>query len=187
MLIQVTVRGIAPIMFDRFHEGLLVNVDGPKSTNKGDKLSPTDQARMKLYLDDKDQPVLPADNLLKAIIDAGCHIKIGKRQLSTRDSTIVTGFLSINEDFIKIKSEKGWRVDARGIVNQATKGRHVCYRPIFDDWGFTFTLEIDINECSINTARELVDKAGTIIGIGVMRPARKGRYGKFKVDKWMQI
>ncbi len=185
MLIEVTVRGITPLILDRFHEGLLIK--GPKSSNSGEELSPQDQAVGKLYTDDKGVPVFPADNLLSCVIDAGRFIKIGKRQLSTRDGTIVTSFLSLTDMFLKIDSKEGWRVDARGIVNQATKGRHVCYRPIFDDWGFKFTLDIDEKECTEKTARELIDRAGKAIGIGVMRPSRKGRYGQFKVEHWRKI
>jgi len=185
MLIKITVEGITPLILDRFHEGLLNN--GPKSTNSGDELSPQDQCEQKLYLDDKKKMVLPADNLLKAIIDAGVFIKVGRRQLSTRDTTIVTSFLSITENFLDLKSKEGWRVDARGIVNQATKGRHICYRPILDDWNFTFTIDLDEKECQVKTARELIDRAGRAIGIGVMRPSRKGRYGQFKVVHWQEL
>jgi hypothetical protein len=184
MLIDITVKGITPLMLDRFHEGLLDK--GPKSTNNGEEPSPQEQAAAKLYVDDKGTAVFPADNLLSCIIDAGKFIKVGKRQLSTRDTTIVTGFLSIVDTFLVIESAAGWRVDARGIVNQATKGRHVCYRPIFDDWGFQFTIDLDMKECSDKTARELIDRAGKAIGVGVMRPSRKGRYGMFKVQHWAE-
>ncbi len=184
MLIEIKVKGITPLMLDRFHEGLLNK--GPKSTGSGEELSPKEQAEGKLYQDDKGIPIFPADNLLACIIDAGRFIKVGKRQLSTRDTTIVTSFLSIVEGFLVIKSKEEWRVDARGIVNQATKGRHICYRPIFDEWGFTFTIDVDGKECSEKTARELIDRAGRAVGIGVMRPSRKGRYGQFKVEHWTE-
>ncbi len=115
MLIEIKVKGITPLMLDRFHEGLLNK--GPKSTGSGEELSPKEQAEGKLYQDDKGIPIFPADNLLACIIDAGRFIKVGKRQLSTRDTTIVTSFLSIVEGFLVIKSKEEWRVDARGIVN----------------------------------------------------------------------
>jgi hypothetical protein len=182
MLISVTIEGITPVMFDRFHEGLLLK--GPKTTNRGEDESPRDEASRKLYADVDGVPVFPADNLLSCIIDAGKFIKVGKRQLSTRDTTIVTSFLSIPEQFLPIRSREGWRVDSRGIVNQATKGRHICHRPMFDDWGFDFTLDTDMKEVSEKTVRELIDRAGKQIGIGVMRPSRKGRYGQFVVKCW---
>ncbi len=182
MLIDVTVQGITGLMLDKFTNDLLDK--GPKSTNGRQDPTPQEEAERRLYKDDKGVCIFPADNLLACIIDAGRFIKIGKRQLSTRDTTVVSTFLSITESFIIIKSTEGWRVDARGVVNQATKGRHVAYRPIFDEWKLKFTLDVDTTEASLNTIRELVDRAGKSIGIGVMRPARKGRYGQFKVIEW---
>src|SRR5882672_8854069 len=184
MLIKIEIEGITPLMLDRFHEGLLIS--GPRPINSGDGLSPKDQCKQKLYLDSKDVPIIPADNMLKCIIEAGVFLKVGKKQLSTRDSTIVTSFLSITENFIPLNSKESWRVDSRAVVNQSTKGRHIAYRPIFDDWKLLFTIDLDILECQEKTARELVDRAGKCIGLGVLRPARKGRYGQFKVIHWQK-
>ncbi len=72
------------------------------------------------------------------------------------------------------------------MVNPTTKGRHMCYRPIFDDWQLTFTLDVDLTEVALATVRELIDRTGKFIGIGVMRPSRKGRYGQFKVIHWTE-
>lgn len=184
MIIEVTIQGTTALMLDKFTNDLLDK--GPKSTNGKEELSPRDQAEKRLYKDTDGFCIFPADNLLSCVIDAGRFLKIGKRQLSTRDSTTVTSFLNIVESFIPIKSSKGWRVDARGVVNQATKGRHVAYRPMFDDWSLKFTLDVDTGEAALTTIRELIDRAGKSIGIGVMRPARKGRYGQFKVITWKE-
>ncbi len=178
----MTIQGLTGLMLDKFTNDLLIKM--PKSTNGKQEETPKDQAEKKLYTDDKGICVFPADNLLSCIIDAGRFIKIGKRQLSTRDTTTVTSFLSIVESFLPIKSKQGWRVDARGVVNQVTKGRHVAYRPIFDAWEFKFTLDVDTSETSLDAVRELIDRAGKAVGIGVMRPSRKGRYGQFKVIHW---
>jgi hypothetical protein len=186
MLIDVTINGLTPIIFDRFHNGLLEAVP-PKTTNRGMQLPPQDQAKAKLYLYEKSgDPYLPAIYLLRAIIDAGRFIKVGKRQLSTRDETIVTSFLSVIGTDFPIKSKQGWRVDTRGIVNQKTKDRVICHRPIFDEWQVSFVIDLDTKEANPATARELVDRAGKAIGLGVMRPARKGPYGQFKVIKWKE-
>jgi len=183
MLISVEIQGITGLMLDKFTNELLDK--GPKSTSNGHEESPQEQATRKLYVDKDATPIFPADNMLSCIIDAGRYIKVGKRQLSTRDTTTVTSFLSIVEAYMAIESP-GWRVDARGVVNAATKGRHVAYRPMFDEWSMKFTLDIDTKECRLDTARELIDRAGRAIGIGVMRPSRKGRYGQFKVIHWTE-
>lgn len=185
MLIHVTISSLTPLMLDRFHNGLL-ETKTAKSTNKGSELSPLEQARARLYLYKNGTAYFPSDNLLRAIIDAGRFIKIGKRQLSTRDETTVTSFLSLVGTDYPIRSREGWRVDARGVVNQVTKARVMAYRPIFDQWEIDFVIDLDEAEGTPATVRELVDRAGRAIGIGVMRPSRKGRYGQFKVTKWIE-
>lgn len=182
MLIEVTVQGVTPLMIHKFTNASIEK--GPKSTGGKQELPPKEQAERCLYKDDKGTCIFPADNLLAAFIDAGRHIKVGRKQLSTRDTTIITSFLTIIESFIPIKTVNGWRIDARGVVNSVTKGRHIAYRPMFDDWKLKFTLDVDTNEASLNTIREIIDRAGKVIGIGVMRPSRKGRYGQFKVIDW---
>jgi hypothetical protein len=185
MLIDVTIAGLTPLMFDRFYNALLEGKT-PGTTNKGTEPTPLEQAKARLYLDKDDKPFVPSVYLLRSIIDAGRFIKIGKRQLSTRDETIVTSFLSLVGVNYPIESRESWRVDARGIVNQATKARVMCYRPIFDDWRISFSIDLDEKEGRPSTARELVDRAGRSIGIGVMRPSRKGPLGQWKVVEWVE-
>jgi hypothetical protein len=187
MLIKVEVQGITPLIMDRFTNAQLESKTTTKTTGKGVELSPQEQAKAKLYLYDDGRPYLPAVYLFRAIIDAGRFIKIGKRQLSTRDETIVPSFLSIVGIDYPIESKEGWRVDARGIVNQKTKDRVIAYRPIFDEWRVTFCIDLDPSEAKPSTARELVDRAGRAIGIGVMRPSRKGGFGQFKVVHWTVV
>jgi len=186
MLIQVTIAGITPLIIDRFTNELL-EARTPSTTNRKTEPTPLEQAQAKLYRYEDGRPYLPAIYLFRAIIDAGRFIKVGKRQLSTRDETIVPSFLSLVGIDYPIISKEGWRVDARGIVNQTTKARVMAYRPIFDDWQITFNIDLDTSEGKVSTARELVDRAGRAIGIGVMRPSRKGGYGQFKVVHWQAI
>jgi hypothetical protein len=159
MLIKVTICGLTPLMMDRFSNDML-ETQTPKTTNSKTELTPLQQAEKRLYRYKDGTPYLPAVYLFRAVIDAGRFIKIGKRQLSTRDDTIVTSFMSLVGTDYPIQSKEGWRVDARGIVNQTTKGRVMAYRPIFDDWQIDFTIDLDTAEGKISTARELVDKSG---------------------------
>lgn len=183
MLIKVTIQGLTPLMLDRFGNEIL-ETQTPKTTNRKTELTPLEQAEAKLYKYSDGRPYLPAVYLFRAIIEGGRFVKIGKRQLSTRDETIVPSFMSLIGTDYPIRSKESWRVDGRGIVNQVTKARVMAYRPIFDDWEIDFEIDYDPAEARITTVRELVDRAGRAIGIGVMRPSRKGGYGQFKVTQW---
>jgi hypothetical protein len=186
MLIDCTIQGITPLILDRFHNSALEGRTAARTVNGKEELTPLQQAQARLYLyeDNPKKPYLPSTYLLRAIIDAGRFIKVGKRQLSTRDETTVTSFLSVIGTDFPIKSDEGWRVDARGVVNQVTKARVMAYRPIFDHWQLSFVIDLDTKEGRIDVARELVDRAGRAIGVGVMRPSRKGPFGQFKVIRW---
>jgi hypothetical protein len=182
MLISVTVMGVTPLILDAFSNDALM--PGPKTTNTPEADTPLEQTKKKLYTDRHGMPVIPGDNMLSCLIAAGKYLKLGKKQLTTRDSTIITSFLSIPEILIPIRSKEGWRVFSRSIVNQKTKGRVMCHRPLFDDWELDFTIDLNTQEATEKLARDLVDRAGTWIGLAVMRPERKGRYGQFKVRCW---
>ena len=78
-----------------------------------------------------------------------------------------------------------WVPDSRPIVN-AAGSRTIVHRPRFDKWELSFTLEVDQEEFSEDTARALVDSAGRKIGIGVFRPQRKGPFGRFVVAHWRE-
>jgi hypothetical protein len=55
---------------------------------------------------------------------------------------------------------------------------------MFEHWALSFTLVIDQAVIAEKVARELLDIAGTRIGLGDFRPACKGPYGRFVVDHW---
>jgi hypothetical protein len=185
MIIDIVIEGITPVIFDRFYDALLVGRDSG-TTNRGTELTPLEQAKSKLYLDAEEKPYVPNTYIFACIIAAGRFIKVGKRQLSTRDETIIPSFLSLIGTQYPIESRSGWRVDGRGVVNPTTGGRVMCYRPMFDDWRLSFSVDLDEREGKPAIVRELVDRAGRAVGIGVMRPSRKGPYGQFKVIHWVE-
>jgi hypothetical protein len=79
---------------------------------------------------------------------------------------------------------KDFEVDSRSVVIPATGGRIMAHRPRIDEWQLSFTLEVDENMFDEQTARILVDDAGSKVGLGDFRPARKGPFGRFKVVNW---
>jgi hypothetical protein len=50
-----------------------------------------------------------------------------------------------------------------------------------------FTAEIDTSVVSEKLMREIIDAAGNRIGLGDFRPAKKGPYGRFRVDYWNAV
>ena len=186
MLIKCTITGITPLLCNRFtDEAQLAVQHGTSAVIRGQKPSPMEQARAKLYTDAEGRLVLPGPNVFAALVDAGKFIKTGKTRLTTARSSLVPAGLTIGEVDLPLSPNK-WVPDSRPVVIPATGGRMIAHRPRFDAWGVTFTLEIDGSLFSASVVRELVDLAGMRIGLGDFRPARKGPFGRFKVTSWKE-
>jgi hypothetical protein len=192
--VQVTIRGISPIMFSRFTaEDEAAIESGTIATFQGEKDTPREEAFKKLYINGDSEIMIPGDNIFASIMDAGKFIKMGRKQITTTVTSLVPAGLGINEFHCPILTPEeeeipcnsdGWEVDSRSIVNQATRGRVMSHRPRVDDWKIKFTINFDEELFTMPIVRQLVDYAGKRCGIGVFRPNRKGQFGKFVVDSW---
>lgn len=184
MLIKCTIRGVSPLLCNRFTEAAQEKIaNGTSGALRGSQPLPREQAETKLYKDSNGKAVLPSANLLRAIVDAGVFVKNGKSKLSTQRSSLIPAGVSIVEPELFITPGK-WEADSRAVVNPATGGRMMCNRPRFDEWKIGFTLDVDDSMFAEKLVRELVDLAGQRIGVGDFRPARKGPFGRFRVDAW---
>lgn len=180
------IEGVTPLMTHRMTEEEIENlVPGAKKRKaQAEPLSPSEQAKLRIYTDDKGNPIIPMANLMAWLIDAGRHIKIGKNQLSTRTDSMVPGLLTIVSGDAKIVSKAGWEVDIRRAVNQATKAAVRAVRPRWDDWKLRLELEVNTDRVSMQTIRELVETSCEIIGLASYRPAKRGWFGKAQIIKW---
>lgn len=184
MLIHCKLQGLTPLLLNRFTEAAQEKVSaGSTAAIQGAKPAPRAQAEGKLYLGADGKPVLPGPNLMRAFVDAGVFIKTGKSKLSTQRTSLVPAGLSIVEIELPLSPGR-WETDSRAVVIPSTGGRIMCHRPRFDEWRVSLTLDIDGTMFSADVVRELVDLAGSRIGVGDFRPARRGPFGRFRVDSW---
>lgn len=184
MLIKVEIQGVSPLLMNRFTEAAQEKSGNSTSAvHGGRKGSPREQAEPKLYVDSTAHPVLPGPNLFRAIVDSGVFIKAGKSKITTMRSSLVPAGIALLELELPIAPGR-WEPDSRAVVIPATGGRIMCHRPRFDQWGAKCTLDVDPSLFADALVRELVDLAGSRIGVGDFRPARKGPFGRFKVVGW---
>lgn len=185
--IKVQIAGESPLLCNRFTDAAMLKLDGGTSAiaSASDKGSPRQRASERLYVDSDLKPVLPGPNLYRAIIDAGRFHKTGREKVTTAKSSLVPAGMWMKEVELRI-IDGAWEVDCRTVVNPATGGRMVAYRPRFDQWSVAFTLDVDDKMFGASIVRALVDDAGSKIGVGDFRPARKGPFGRFKVVSWKQ-
>ena len=189
MRVAITIQGTTPLLCNRFtDEAALAATSGSRGSSAGgDRGTPREIAEAKLYTDSEGRFVIPQPNLLRCIVDGGSFHKIGKKQVTTRESSLVYACCDIPGLSVVIKHKQPWAVDVRPIVIPATKGRILCPRPRFDDWSLNFEITLATDIIGANLMRRIVDDAGVKIGLGDFRPARKGPFGKFNVVLWKEI
>jgi hypothetical protein len=193
MIVEVECRGTSPLLMNRMSEstleGLRTKKKKPKAANIGTTRTPREDAESKIYLSDEG-PYLPGVMLMASFIEAGKYVRLdGKRQISNAKSTVLPGFMSLLTAGPLLKepdTDKAatWEADVRQGRNPNGGEAVAICRPRFDEWSFTFRIEIDDQEIGEDTIRELIDKAGRRAGLGDFRPQRKGIFGQFIVERW---
>lgn len=187
MDIKIRVDGVTPLIVNKFHDAAALAASGGSrgSSAGADRGTPQEICEQKLYRGaDSTTLVIPQPNLLRCLVDGGRFHKVGRSQLTTKDSSQLYACLDVHGSEIKLEHKQPWRVDTRAVVIPATKGRILAHRPIFDDWSLEFTVSLDTSIIGPKLLRKVIDDAGRRIGLGDFRPARKGPYGKFTVVKW---
>lgn len=191
--IKARLEGIFALLMNPATEELLDQLDGGAATRKPKVTdeSPKKKAEKKIIRNEKGQIGIPNEYLFSCLVEAGRFIKFDtRRSISTGEATLLPSFLTIEEQFFPFENQNGsWRPDRRrGILDSGGKKTAVCItRPRFDQWAFSVTLAVDEKEIALEKVRQLVEKAGTAIGLGDFRPSCRGPFGRFRVAEWKQL
>lgn len=191
--INVGLVGVSPLLMNAMDEATLERlVTGEKAPKGAPKGTPLEQATKKLYRDAQGNPVLPVQNILSSLIEAGRSVRLeGKKQVSTASSTVLPSFMSIEGlqfavlDTLDNRKPASWRVSLmQGRNPNGGEAVGIC-RPLFDSWALLLTIVADLDTVPERIVRELFDKAGSNVGVGDFRPQRKGFYGRWRIDRWV--
>jgi hypothetical protein len=187
--IKVRIEGTTPLLLHRFSDEAATKVTKGRATSSraGNNGTPLEQAEKCLYVNENGKPIIPQPNLFRCIMDAGKFFKNGKSKVTTIKSSIIPAVLELDETYYFIHHKEPWVVDTRPVVIPSTGGRILRHRPCFHDWFLDFQLVLDDEEMSDKFLRDIVDAAGSKIGLGDFRPACKGPFGKFKVVLWKVV
>ena len=183
--IKLTIEGTTPLLCHRFTDAAqLKATSGSRSSIANDSTPAHEEAEASLYTDEEGRVGIPGPNLLRCFIDAGKFYKVGRSKMTTQKSSLIPAAVIMTGIFLPIISEGGWRVDTRPVRIPATGGRILRHRACFEDWKISSTMSLNTDVISAKLLREVVDTAGTHIGLGDFRPDTKGPFGRFVVTLW---
>jgi hypothetical protein len=195
MIVNVECRGTSPLLMNRMSadvlEGLRTGVRPPKAAKTGTVRTPRQECEQKVY-EAEGVPVIPAQNLMSALIAAGVWVRLdGKRQVSTAKATMLPAFLTLLDTVLPVHvpgTKKAAKWEASVMQGKNPNGGEavaIC-RPRFDAWAFSARIDVDTAEIGMNAIRDLWDKAGRRVGLCDFRPQHKGIFGQFRVECWEQ-
>jgi hypothetical protein len=177
MKIEIEITGITPLLMNKFNEESL----DTKSRDKNE--TPRQAAEKTAYLTAEKSLYFPAENIFACLVCAGKYHKIGKNKVTTMKSSLIPAAITMLSTACLFDT-LDFEVDSRSVVIPSTGGRIMKHRARLDTWKTVFNIEIDKTIMSENMVRQIVDDAGSKVGLGDFRPDRKGSFGKFKVTRW---
>ena len=187
MRINCTVESRTPLLINKVtDEAILRMKSGSRSAQSSHQQTPKEEATKKLHLSKTGKPIIPSPNLFKSIIEGGRFFKLGKSKITTLKSSLIPACVEIEEVEIPIRSKDGWEVDSRPVRVPTTGGVIMAHRPMFDKWSLGFTINLDEEMMSSQLLYEIIEAAGTRIGLGDFRPDRKGPFGKYRITQWKE-
>lgn len=111
---------------------------------------------------------------IKASIVSGAY-----RNGMTKDKVSLYGAFLIPEEFVKIDFED---IEMReDYVRIAHGGTDVRFRPQFNNWSMTFTIQYNENTYSLDQIINFVNLGGFSCGLGEMRVEKGGNFGSYEV------
>lgn len=193
MEITIQLTGTSPILHNNGAAGLdtrspakleMAEITKKKGTNR----TATDDARLQelgcrtsLYLDANGRPTLPAAAFRAMIEKAARKLKQGPQ---VREGLVVASVDAFDYD----EERYGTTLEELGISTQFTvpvvmgQARVLRTRAKFDDWGATFTVDIDEELVDEDQLTTWLDIGGRRIGLGDWRPEKSGSMGRFTAE-----
>lgn len=111
---------------------------------------------------------------IKASIVSGAY-----RNGMTKDKVSLYGAFLIPDEFIKIDFD-GMEM-REDYVRIAHGGTDVRFRPQFNNWSMTFTIQYNENTYSLDQIINFINLGGFSCGLGEMRTEKGGNFGSYEV------
>jgi hypothetical protein len=174
--VQVTIEGVAPILFHRWN---CESVESKSKAKKGSAEKKSDDVESYVYRNDRNELCIPGEYLRGAIIGAAKFQQDPRSPRKSAADLFKAAIVSLSP--LATLGVKDWDyLDKRRVViqrNAITRSRPAMK----EGWKCTFILQVNLPEY-IDQAmlNQTIQNAGRLIGLADFRPS----YGRFSVVKY---
>lgn len=178
--IDVRIRGLTPLLMNRLNPESLRS----KTRMRMEAYSTQDDAKKSAYMaeiDGKQQLYVPQEALYSMFINTARQYRIKRTSLSS----LLAGTMRIEPEKVPLGTDK-YEVDERAVVIQTQrvlKGR----AKIPKGWAISFQIVYDarrLPEGIEESLFQILDDAGTRMGLLDYRPQHRGWFGTFAVESF---
>ena len=178
--IDVEIRGLTPLLMNRLNPDSLKS----KTRMRMQDYSTTDDAAKSAYIaeiEGKNQLYIPQEALYSMIINTAKQYKVRRMSLSS----LLAGTMRIEPEKVPLGTDK-YEVDERAVVIQ--NQRVLKGRAKLPKWNAKFQIVFDSRRLPDGievTLKEILEDAGTRMGLLDYRPQHRGWFGTFAVESFV--
>ena len=171
MKIKVKVKGIAPLLMNRF------SVSEEKKTRAKKVYDPKEESKRKEYRTESGKLFLPNTHFKASMVKAATDFKMtGKKSYKE----YVKAGIFIEPQEIILDQQEYVIFECPVVIQRA---RVMSWRPMFKEWSCSFEMEVADEMLNSETLKEILITAGKYKGVGDYRP----EYGRFTVEEFKKI
>jgi hypothetical protein len=181
VVLEAHIRGLTPLIVHRFGERAIRGIQigqGPEAKPKKEPRNPQrdfEEALYKLGQDEHghERYGFPSMGIKKAMVLAG-------QRFGDEKGTELYGVMTIPGEFVEIESPNPPRMRTDRTLYQG-KTLDLAYRPEFNPWEMHIRIIVNIGLYTVEKVVNLLDMAGTSVGIGNWRIDKKGTFGTWEI------
>lgn len=177
--IDVEIRGLTPLLMNRLNPESLKS----KSRMRLETYSTKEDAKNSAYIaviDGKEQLYIPQEAVYSMMIQTAKQYRVKRVSLSS----LLAGMMRIEPEKIPLGTDK-YEIDERAVVIQ--RQRVLKGRAKLPEWSAKFQVIYDARRLPDGiekTLQEILEDAGTRMGLLDYRPQHRGWFGTFAVESF---
>lgn len=177
-----TIYGVSPLIVHAWGNKAIRQIeDKQQKAGKTPRAAkdPAEEMESCFYPRARGKHRIPASAIKAAVVAAATSMddKINFSQKKIKQAIFIVG------DFLELEaSDPVMRTDMVRVGGMS-KSADVRYRPMFEKWSCTFTVEYNAGVYSLEQVAQLIELAGFAVGICEWRPEKGGNSGRFTLKK----